>query len=76
MEVPITNLILKGYIHKSVIELDDILKVTICSLGKGELKDYEYYSFHIKGGRLKDLTSDLQQVGIDASYIYRNGVAE
>lgn len=75
------QLILKGYIHKSVIELDNILKVTICSLGKGELievvtKDYDYYSFPIKGGRLKALASDLQQVGIDASYIYRNGVAK
>ena len=62
-------------------ELDNILKVTICSLGKGELievvtKDYDYYSFPIKGGRLKALASDLQQVGIDASYIYRNGVAK
>ena len=75
------QLILKGYIHKSVIELDNILKVTICSLGKGGLievvtKDYDYYSFPIKGGRLKALASDLQQVGIDASYIYRNGVAK
>ena len=47
-------------------------------LGKGELievvtKDYDYYYFPIKGGRLKALINDLQQVGINASYIYGNG---
>ncbi len=62
------------------IELEDISKVTICSLGKGELveivtKDYDYYSLPIRGGRLKALISDLQQLGIDASYFYGNGAA-
>lgn len=75
------QLMLKGYIHKSIIDLDDILKITISSLGKGELievvtKDYDYYYFPIKGGRLKALINDLQQVGIDASYIYGNGAPE
>ena len=74
------ELVLKGYFHKSVIELEDISKVTICSLGKGELveivtKDYDYYSLPIRGGRLKALISDLQQLGIDASYFYGNGAA-
>ncbi len=67
------QLMLKGYIHKSIIALDDILKITVCSLGKGELievvtKDYDYYYLPIKGGRLKALINDLQQLGIDASY--------
>ena len=69
------QLILKGYVHKSVIDLENILKVTICSFGKGDLievvtKDYDYYFFPIHGGRLKALISDLQQLGIDASYGY------
>lgn len=69
------TLILKGPFRSRLVKLCDIAKVTISSLGKGDVievltNDYDYYYFPINGGHLKNLIRDLNRIGIDASYGY------
>lgn len=69
------TLILKDPFRSRFVKLCDIAKVTISSLGKGNVievltNDYDYYFFPINGGQLKELIRDLNRIGIDASYGY------